>query len=52
MYRVVEISPVEQTEICNVLKHNTCSTSTKLKRKHNRIHEQRQVEMCIADQEK
>jgi len=25
----VEISPVEQTDICNVLKHNTCSTSTK-----------------------
>ena len=27
--RVVEISPVKQTDICNVLKHNTCSTSTK-----------------------
>eukprot|EP00253_Pinus_taeda_P021029 PITA_21029 len=26
---IVEISPVEQTDICNVLKHNTCSTSTK-----------------------
>ena len=25
----VEISPVEQIDICNVLKHNTCSTFTK-----------------------
>lgn len=25
----VEISPLEQIDICNVLKHNTCSTSTK-----------------------
>ena len=37
----VEISPVEQTDICNVLKW-----------KHNRIHEQHQVEICINDQEK